>query len=406
MMRAGLKLVALWSLAAALGSGSAIAGDKREVVWDGFSFQAEQGQTEKCPENVHPSCKLLNSESYDERFATKLAAIEDDKYQFVNKAETDKGETLHLTITVNFEWADIQPISSLNGLRPTTLVGRYQMCSTLMLYSATASNYQIENAKSNCYLKPIFLKDLDRQGVKASFIADFINGADSEKQVNVEQNWLAEASQIIARRRGIHKSINVASVALDDSIYSGDEFRRERLKLFIAEHLSYQLSNAFGKPIIPPGLSGRGAMALSFRDPSRNREIKLWPAAYSLAVNVAPFQKKVIEERPGLPFETFFSIVGLTCESASKEKVLDGAGLYFVSRRALLTQAPKMSPEEELSEAIAKNQIPLENLGSLLAKIAAQIKAPDKKWVESRVYKTDPAVVFNGFGKIYSALKD
>jgi hypothetical protein len=406
MTRSGIKLLALWSLATAIGSGAAIAGDKREVVWDGFSFQAEQGQTEKCPENVHPSCKLLNSESYEERFAKKLVAIDDDKYQFVNKAETDKGETLHLTITVNFEWADIQPISSLNDLKPTSLVGRYQMCSTLMLYSATAASYQIENAKSNCYLKAIFLKDLDLQGVKSSFIADFISGAESEKQVNVEQNWLAEASQIITRRRGIHKSINVAAVALDDSIYSGDEFRRERLKLFVAEHLTYQLSNAFGKPIIPPALSGRGAMALSFREPSRNREIKLWPAAYSLAVNVAPFQKKVIEERPGLPFEHFFSIVSLTCESVSGEKVLDNAGLYFMSRRALLTQAPKMSPEEELSETITKNQIPLENLGSLLAKIAAQIKTPDKKWIESRVYKTDQTVTFNGFGKINSALKD
>jgi hypothetical protein len=247
-------------------------------------------------------------------------------------------------------------------------------------------------------MKAMLARDIDNLNVKPAFISDFVNA--------VEKDWLAEASQIIARKPGDHKSISVANVELDSSIYEKDDFRRERLKLFIAEKMSEQLSYTTGKPIIPPVLSGQGAMALAFGDPSRNRKIKLWPSANNLFIEVAPHQKRVMEDKnSGIQEEIFYSIVKITHETASKNKLLDSAGFYAATKRKII-QKETLSSEDQASETIIKNQIPLENIERLLVKIAAQISKPDKKWIDSSAYKSDPKVVLKGFSLIQDALKN
>jgi hypothetical protein len=379
-------------------SGAHAADSKRKIVWDGFSFAAESTQQGDCSDNIHPSCKYLFSEKVQERFATKLYAINDDKYEFAGLADSDVGETLHLTITVSLEWPDIVvPANSMSAMKGDAIIGQYRLCTTLMLYSATTTTYMIENASGNCFGQFLRVKDIENDKVTPSFIARFIDDT-------VEKIWLAEASQIIARRQKNFKSVTVSSVNLAPEFYQGDDFRRNRMRIYVAEKMSEQLSNVFKKPVIPPSVSGNGAMKLDFGDPSRNRTITLWPAKSNLHLSVEPFQYRLVDDKKtARQKEYFYAILKMSHESASGNKLLDGAGFYEVSERPFI---PSSTTEYQIGDLLYKNSIDFANVEKLIGKISSQFSSPDKKWIDSNVYKSDPKLVLKGFSQIKDALND
>ncbi len=382
--------------------GIAISADnqKIEVVWDGFSFPGEPGMKEECDQLLNPSCKLLFSEEYKTRFFNRIVDIEDDKYKFVKFADNEIGETLHLTITINLEWADMADASEIKSLKSDALIGRYRICSSLMLYRADSTRYMLENVVSKCSSKPLLRRDADNLD---AFIEGFVRGGDSTKDRNIENDWLAESAQLLVRKRGLHVPIGISDIELSSEIYSTDIIKKERLRLFLAENMSFQLSQAFGKPVIPPTLSAKGQKALRFRDSSRNRSISIWPAAHTLSLKVLPFQQKIVEEKKDLWFEDFFSIVSLSHENALKEKFLDNVGLYTSSSRQLLNMG-KTNPESDLMESLIKKQIPADNLERLCKSIASQLVKIDKKWIDQYTYKSDPIVVAKGFARLQKEL--
>jgi hypothetical protein len=371
---------------------------KRQVVWDGFSFAAENAQKKECSDKVHPSCGYLFARDVEDRFALKLYAVNDDKYVFSGGSDSDQGETLHLTITVSLEWANVVvPLESISALQQDTYVGQYRLCSTLMLYSATTTRYLIENASGKCFVKALFAKDFENMTVTRSFISNFIDNG-------IENIWLAEASQIIARRQKNYKSITVSSVNIAPSVYEKDDFKRERMRIYVAEKISEELSNVFRKPIIPPSVSGKGAMNLSFGDESRNRTITLWPAKNNLHLSVEPFRNRVVEDKKsGRQVEFFYSILKMTHETPSGKKLLDGAAFYQASQRRVLASS---TTEDANSEKVIKDAFYIENIDKLLSNIAIQMKDPDKKWIDGSVYESDPKLVAKGFLQIKDALDD
>ena len=381
---------------------AAAANGKIEVVWDGFSFPSEPGQSESCDANAHPSCKLLFSDEYQTRFLEKIESIEDDKYKFVNFAQQEIGETLHLTITINLEWVDVGQQAEINELSDVAFVGKYRLCSSLMLYRADSSRYLLENVSAKCAAIPIMKNQLNNL---SAVIDQFIKGQDSDKHRSLEKDWLSEASVLVARKRGLYKPIGVTSIELAADVYPGDNFKRERLRLFVAENMSFQLSQVFRKPVIPPSLSANGQKNLRFRDPSRNRNIALWPASHTIALKVLPFQQKLIEEKKDLFAEYFYSIMTVTHENVFKDRFLENAGFFANSKRPVF-KMNSGSQEQEMMEVLIKKQLPAENLEKLCKEIALQIAKPDKKWSEEYTYKSDPNAVFKGFVKLQKELID
>jgi hypothetical protein len=379
-------------------SGAYAEDSKRKVVWDGFSFAAENTQQSDCSKKLHPSCEYLFSEKVEDRFAAKLYAINDDKYEYAGLADSDVGETLHLTITVSLEWPDIVVLpNSILTMKDDAIIGQYRLCTTLMLYSATSTTYMIENASGNCFGQFLRVKDIEDDKVSSSFIARFIDDT-------VEKIWLAEASQIIARRQKNFKSVTVSSVNLAPEVYQGDDFKRDRMRIYVAEKMSEQLSNVFKKPVIPPSVSGNGAMKLAFGDSSRNRTITLRPAKSNLHLSLEPDQYRLVEDKKtARQKEYFYSILKMTHESASGNKLLDGAGFYEVSDRPFI---PSSTEEYEIGDSLYKNSIYFANLEKLIGKISSQFLSPDKKWIDSSVYKSDPKLVLKGFVQIKDALND
>lgn len=380
------------------GIAGAAAGQKIDVVWDGFSFPNESGAAEACDVKRNPSCKLLFSDDYQAHFFKKIQEIEDDRYQFVNYAADERGETLHLTITINLEWAEMADLSEVRSLKPDSYVGRYRLCSSLMLYRADSSRYMLENVKAMCATKELLAREHDNLD---GFIEKFIRGRASATDTNVESDWLAEAAQLLVKKSGFHVPLGVANVELSDQIYAGDSAKRERLRLFLAEDMSYRLSEAFKKPVIPPTLSANGQKSLRFSDPSRNRSISIWPAAHTISLTILPFQQKLIDDN-----EHFFSMLTLSHESATKERHLSNAGFFFGRKIPVRrTTSSTNNTEARLILDLQKRQIPVENLDRLFQSIAAQLVKTEKKWIEENIYKSDPAAVLRGFAKLQKELQ-
>ena len=380
-------------LAGAAGTG------KIDVVWDGFSFPNDSAVGEACEVKRNPSRKLLFSEEYQAYFFKKIEEIEDDNYRFVNYAADERGETLHLTITINLEWAEMADPSEVRSLKADSYVGRYRLCSSLMLYRADSSRYMLENVKATCATKELLAKEYDSLD---EFIEKFIRGRASATDTNVEGEWLAEAAQLLVKKKtGFHVPLGVANVELSEQIYAGDNAKRERLRLFLAEDMSYRLSEAFKKPVIPPTLSANGQKSLRFREPSRSRSISKWPANHTSSLSILPFQQKLIEDN-----EHFFSILTITHETATKERHMSNAGFFFGRKIPVRkTASSTNNTEARLILDLQKRQIPVENLDRLFQGIAAQLVKTDKRWIEENTFKSDPATVLRGFAKLQKELQ-
>lgn len=374
-------------------AGVATANTLTDIVWDGFSYPRSADSTEVCDEQRYPSCRLLFSDDYQARFADKLKSIVDDRYRFVNFADEERGETLHLTITINLEWSVGQPATNS---KPNRYDLRYTLCSTLMLYRAGPSTYTLENAAARCSSEFYGDQAADLDG----FLREFTFGKASEKTVNLEDTWLAEASSLISRRRNEFKRIAVREVELSDGLFVGNDVARDKLRLYLAEKMSADLSQALRKPVIPPALSGNGQVALRFRDTSRNRDIRLPTAAHMLTVKILPFQRKLTAgPLKGQQLETFFSIFSVTHHDALGGSHLNGSGFYLGTRPRIVVGPAEDADVDRVIARISEN-VNLELLGNLSSEFAQQLSRPDRHWVDNRAYKTDAAAAFRGLSAL------
>lgn len=382
--RSAMLAAALWAGMA----GSASAEQLTDIVWDGFSYPRAANVADVCDNKLYPSCKLLFSDEYMTRFSEKLKAIVDDRYRFVNFAKEERGETLHLTIAVNLEWLLGSPAADGKTNRYDM---RYSMCWTMLLYRADSSQYTLENATSRCSneFAGDYANNMD------GFLREFTFGKSSEKTVNLEDTWLAEASSLISRRRNEFRRVAVSNVELADGVFVGNPEARDKLRLYLAEKMSSDFSQALRKPVIPPAPSG-GQVSLRFSDPSRNRNIRLPIAAHSLSVKVLPFQRKITPgPLTGQQLETFFSIVSITHTDAAGGSYLSNTGFYLGTKPRLVVGPSENEDANRVTSRIAEN-VNLELLGNLSAEFARQLNQPDKRWIESSAYKTDATAAFNG----------
>lgn len=375
-----------------------------EIVWDGFSYPNSAGMEENCDAVRYPSCKLLFSEEYQARFANKLLSIVDNQYKFVNMGKTDAGETLHLTIAISLEWSRGGQSAS-NGSR---FDARYMLCSTLLLYRADSSSYRLENAASRC--------NSENSGGQGSdmdaFLREFVYGRSSKVGVNLEDTWLAEASALISRRQGDFKRIAVKEVELaDDGTFAADADQKAKLRLYMAEKFSQELSQALRKPIIPPALSGSGQLSLRFSDNSRKRKINLPIASHSLSLRLLPFQRKVVPtDLTGVELENFFTIVSVSHVDVLGDKFLNNAGFYTKLSRRIFTNRSqnadgKKAPSDmdKLAQRATEN-VNMELLDVITKELGRQIAQPEKSWVQERSYKMDPGTAYSGLEKLAKEL--
>ena len=296
---------------------------------------------------------------------------------------------------MNLEWSRQAAANSGRGFN-----SRYTLCSTLFLYRADSSSYQLENSASRCSVG-----FNNEQGVgEDAFMREFVYGKSSDKSVNLEDVWLAEAASLISRRRGEFKRIAVKEVTLADNTYPGDNDAREKLRLYLSEKFSSDLSKVLRKPIIPPALSSSGQLSLRFRDNTRNRNIKLPPAAHSLSLKILPFQRKITSgELKGQQLETYFSLISMSHVNALGDSHLNGAGFYRGSRPRLLLGASELGDIDRI-QALVSDSANLELLDFLTTELASQFAKPDKAWVHEHAYKTDPLSAFSGLEKIAKEL--
>jgi hypothetical protein len=367
-----------------------LAADPVEIVWDGFAYPVQPGQPDRCDAQRNPMCLILESgeekNSYSARFSEKIKSLVDTKYRFVDNASDEKGNTLHLAISIGLEWPIADPAKERESL--------YLFCATILLYKS-GETLSLLNAKPICFTQP----GLPSDPVEIrKFLTDMLYASAQPRAITVEKRILSEISEIINTRPSDLKRLAIRSVKLSGAVFKGESSKRAMLRDFIAESLAAALSEEFGKPIIPPALANGRKIDLRFQDLQKARSIELPIATDFIDVVVQPFSKKVKADELGYKYETLFSILTLTHQKSA----VAGGGSYF-SNVNLFTSSParRITAGNELELDELKH---LNLLRNLSLEISKQVSRPNKNWVTERSVGSEPVAAFEGLSKLSQEL--
>ena len=353
---------------------------KKELIWDGFAYPLANASESKCNTALFPSCTLLLSEQYANKFAQKIKDIEDDVYTIVDRPDNDLGYNLHLAIAVNLERCGEKDATQCTEKK-------YRLCSTVYLYETDAKIFSLVKARPFCIEKA-----LDETQINEIYIQNFITGKGKSGTRNLEDRWLAEISAITAKGNELIR-LEVTTVELADDISPGNPDDRERLKVYIAEKFTSELATALRRPIIPPSLSGTQKVELKFREIGLSRSIALPKSFHTLKLMILPFQKKITKDVGNYEFTNYFSIMKISHEGFSGSHHLNNIGFY--------TAIKQKSGLGDIGNESSWNFI---CLNELLSELAQQIASPDKKWVNQFTYKSDPDSALNGLKNLSKEL--
>lgn len=358
----------------------AAAAGKKEIIWDGFAYPLANMGDSTCNSALFPSCTVLLSEQYANQFAQKIKDIEDDDYVIVDRPDNDLGYNLHLAIVINLERCGEKDATQCTD-------NKYRLCSTVYLYETDAKIFSLVKARPFCIEKA-----LDETQINEIYVQNFIAGKGKSGTRNLEDRWLAEISAITAKGSDLIR-LEVTAVELADDIFSSNTNERERLKVYIAEKFTSELATALRRPIIPPSLSGTHKIELKFREVGLSRSITLPKSFHALKLTLLPFQKKITKDIGNYEFTNYFSIIKISHEGFSGSHHLNNIGFY--------TAIKQKSSLGDIGNESSWNFI---CLNELLTELAQQISAPDKKWVNQFIYKSDPDSALNGLKNLSKEL--
>jgi len=363
-----------------------LAADLVEIVWDGFAYPVQPGQPERCDTQRNPMCIILESGegrgSYSTRFSDKIKSLVDTKYSFVDNASDERGNTLHLAVSIGLEWPIPDPAREKESL--------YLFCATILLYKS-GETLSLLNAKPICFTQPGLPSE---PAEKKKFLTEMLYASAQPKAITIEKRILSEISEIINTRPSDLKRLAIRSVKLNGAVFKGESSKRAMLRDFIAESLAAALSEEFGKPIIPPALANGRQIELRFQDLQKARTIELPIATDFIDVVVQPFSKKVKSDELGYKYETLFSMLTLNHQKSS-----GAGGESHFSNVNLFSSSPprRITTGNELELDELKH---LNLLRNLSLEISKQFSRPNKVWITERTVGSEPGAAFEGLVKL------
>jgi hypothetical protein len=320
--------------------------------------------------------------SYSTRFSEKIKSLVDTKYRFVDNASDERGNTLHLAVSIGLEWPIPDPAREKESL--------YLFCATILLYKS-GETLSLLNAKPICFTQPGLPSE---PAEKKKFLTEMLYASAQPKAITIEKRILSEISEIINTRPSDLKRLAIRSVKLNGAVFKGESSKRAMLRDFIAESLAAALSEEFGKPIIPPALANGRQIELRFQDLQKARTIELPIATDFIDVVVQPFSKKVKSDELGYKYETLFSMLTL-----NHQKSAGAGGESHFSNVNLFSSSPprRITTGNELELDELKH---LNLLRNLSLEISKQFSRPNKVWITERTVGSEPGAAFEGLAKL------
>jgi hypothetical protein len=367
------------------------ANELKEIVWDGFAYPYKTGQEEKCDSNRNPICLILESQDkggFQDTFNAKIQGIVDNKYKFVSKLTDERGDSLHLAVSVSLEW----PLSTVNSNAEEDSM--YFLCATILFYKSSET-LTLLNAQPLCFIQGGYKKS---SGDMVQFLNNMLYTNTAPKAVTIEKRLLSEISEVINTKPSDLKRISIRSVKFNEDVYKNEPEKRQLLRTFVAEMLTANLSKALGKPVIPPSLKNAGKIELRFADQSRNASIELPKSTDFLDVVIQPFSKKTNKDDLGYKYEVFFAMLKLSHQQSQ----IKGGEAYFSNVNIFLASAPRRITQGNESDTEELKYI--NTLRALTDDLSKQMVKPDKKWIKDHVLNSDPNLTFEGFNKLATDL--
>ena len=369
------------------------ANELKEIVWDGFAYPYKTGQENKCDSNLNPICLILEStsandkDSFQERFSNNIQKINDNKYKFVSRLSDEKGDSLHLAVSISLEWP-------LNGNGTIEEDSVYFLCATILFYKSS-DTLSLINAQPLCFIQGGFKKT---NGSIEQFLVNMLYANNTPKAVTIEKRLLSEISEIINTKPSDLKRISIRSVKWNEEVYKNEPEKRQLLRTFVAENLTSNISKALGKPVIPVSLKNTGKIELRFADQSKNATIELPKSTDYLDIVIQPFSKKINKDDLGYKYDVLFSMLKISHQQSQ----IKGGESYFTNLNVFLSSAPRRITQNNESDLEELKYI--NTLRSLTDEIAKQIVKPDKKWLKDHLVNSDANAVFDGFNKLATEL--
>lgn len=367
------------------------ANELKEIVWDGFAYPYKTGQEEKCDSNRNPICLILESQDkggFQDTFNAKIQGIVDNKYKFVSKLTDERGDSLHLAVSVSLEW----PLSTVNSNAEEDSM--YFLCATILFYKSSET-LTLLNAQPLCFIQGGYKKS---SGDMVQFLNNMLYTNTAPKAVTIEKRLLSEISEVINTKPSDLKRISIRSVKFNEDVYKNEPEKRQLLRTFVAEMLTANISKALGKPVIPPSLKNAGKIELRFADQSRNASIELPKSTDFLDVVIQPFSKKTNKDDLGYKYEVFFAMLKLSHQQSQ----IKGGEAYFSNANIFLASAPRRITQGNESDTEELKYI--NTLRALTDDLSKQMVKPDKKWIKDHVLNSDPNLTFEGFNKLATDL--
>jgi hypothetical protein len=363
----------------------------KEIVWDGFAYPYKTGQEEKCDSNRNPICLILESQkegSFQDIFNKKIQDIVDNKYKFVSKLSDERGDSLHLAVSISLEW----PLSTSNSNAEEESI--YFLCTTILFYKSSET-LTLLNAQPLCFIQGGFKKS---SGDLVQFLNNMLYANTAPKAVTIEKRLLSEISEVINTKPTDLKRISIRTVKFNEDVYKNEPEKRQLLRSFVAEMLTANISKSLGKPVIPSSLKNAGKIELRFANQSKNASIELPKSSDFLDIVIQPFSKKTNKDDLGYKYEIFFAMLKLSHQQSQ----IKGGEAYFSNVNIFLASAPRRITQGNESDAEELKYINI--LRALTDDVSKQLVKPDKKWMKDHVLNSDSNLIFEGFNKLATDL--